>query len=204
LGAGFYVVRLVLPAANIRADPSLQSAAQAKLACGAAPVQLDAITPDPDGLFWYHLVTGGWIREDQATIYDNSADTVEPTAKCTMPTTSTQLPGFTPFVPQPTPTVPQPTPFVPRPTPFVPRPTQNCTPQLNALDSQHNANLALLAAQYQADMQAFSQTCPYLVGDARRQCDAQQAARTQQYNQDKADENSSWQAERQAIIASCR
>jgi len=74
LNPNLYAVRLVASPANIRAAASVQSAIQAKLACGATPAQLDAVTKgDSSGLQWYHLSTGGWIREDLAKIYTDSA-----------------------------------------------------------------------------------------------------------------------------------
>jgi hypothetical protein len=84
-----FAVRLTAPDANIRAQASVQSAVQARLACGAAPVQLDAAAKgDSSGLRWYHVVTGGWIREDQAKTYTDSAEAAKAAqaAKCTAPT----------------------------------------------------------------------------------------------------------------------
>jgi len=89
LNPSLYAVRLAPPDANIRADASLQSAVQAKLACGAVPVQLDAAAKgDKSGLQWFHLATGGWIRQDQAKTYTDSAEAgkAAQAAKCTAST----------------------------------------------------------------------------------------------------------------------
>ena len=90
-----YAVRVTAPDANLRAAASVQSDIQAKLACGAAPVQLDAAAKgDSSGLRWFHLATGGWIREDQVKTYTDSAEAAKAAkaAKCgaAVPTASGQ------------------------------------------------------------------------------------------------------------------
>ncbi len=105
LDPNLFAVREVGPDANIRQDASVQSEVLTKLACGATPVQLDAMaTGDSSGLRWYHLVAGGWIREDLAKTYADAAEAEKAAkaAKCTAPTASSPAGGtdYTPTVAQ--------------------------------------------------------------------------------------------------------
>jgi hypothetical protein len=89
LAPNLFAVREAGPEANIRQDASVQSDVLTKLACGGTPLQLDAVaTGDGSGLRWYHLVTGGWIREDLAKTYASlaEAEKAAKAAKCAAPT----------------------------------------------------------------------------------------------------------------------
>jgi hypothetical protein len=87
LQAALWVVRVAASDGNVRAEAAANSSIMAKLACGSAPVQADvAATGDATGLKWYHLVTGGWIREDIIKAYPDAAaaEAAAKAAKCTV------------------------------------------------------------------------------------------------------------------------
>jgi hypothetical protein len=77
----------------------------AKLACGSAPAQADVVaTGDSSGLKWYHLVSGGWVREDIIKVYTDSAsaEAAAKAAKCAAAATPAPSTGtdYTPKVAQ--------------------------------------------------------------------------------------------------------
>jgi hypothetical protein len=105
LEPALWVVRVVASDGNIRTEAAANSDILAKLACGSAPVQADtSATGDATGLHWYHLITGGWIREDIIKTYPDAtaAEAAAKAAKCTVPTTTGGGSGtdFTPKVAQ--------------------------------------------------------------------------------------------------------
>ncbi len=92
---------------NVRNQAAANSSILAKLACGSAPVQADvAASGDASGLKWYHLVSGGWVREDIIKTYPDSAaaEAAANAAKCTAVAAATPVPSsgtdFTPKVAQ--------------------------------------------------------------------------------------------------------
>jgi hypothetical protein len=92
-----WVVRVVASEANIRAEASATAKALDKLACGNAPLEADVVaTGDATGLRWYHLVSGGWVREDIVKTYAATAE-AEAAAKAApcsvVPTTTGQGTG---------------------------------------------------------------------------------------------------------------
>ncbi len=106
-----YAVRVVEPAANIRKDASVQSDVLTKTVCGGSPLQLDAVAKgDASSPKWYHLTTGGWLREDLIKTYPDAAaaQKAAQSAKCTAapaPTPSAaggqaQSPDYTPTIAQ--------------------------------------------------------------------------------------------------------
>jgi hypothetical protein len=93
LDPNLFAVREVGPDANIRQDASVASEVLTKLVCGGTPLQLDAVaTGDTSGLRWYHLVTGGWMREDLAKTYADAAEAEKAAkaAKCAAPAATSQ------------------------------------------------------------------------------------------------------------------
>lgn len=106
LQPSLWVVRVVASDGNVRTEADAKAEILAKLACGSAPAEADvAATGDATGLRWYHLVTGGWVREDIVKTYADTAEAeaAAKAAKCgAIPTTTGQGSGtdFTPKVAQ--------------------------------------------------------------------------------------------------------
>ena len=88
----WWAVRVAPFEANIRTEPSAKSATLAKLACGGAALEIDwSASGDASGLRWYHLVSGGWVREDIVSIFATvaEADAAAKAAQCSAAPTPT-------------------------------------------------------------------------------------------------------------------
>ena len=104
LPAPLWVARVVASDGNVRTEAVANSKILSKLACGSAPVQADVeATGDATGLRWYHLITGGWVREDIVKTYPSAAEAeaAAKAAKCAAPTATTgQSSGGTDYAPK--------------------------------------------------------------------------------------------------------
>ena len=105
LQPALWLVRVAPSDGNVRTEAAANSSILVKLACGSAPAQADvAASGDATGLKWYHLASGGWVREDIVKTYPDSAtaEAAAKAAKCTaVPTAATGSGAdFTPKVAQ--------------------------------------------------------------------------------------------------------
>ena len=103
LSPSLWVVRVAASDGNIRTEAAANSDILAKLACGSAPVEADvAATGDATGFHWYHLVTGGWVREDIIKTYPDSAtaEAAAKAAKCAVAAATPAQGGGADFTPK--------------------------------------------------------------------------------------------------------